>query len=97
PAVTWTAEFSDPLSRDVHDRERGTPVKDGDFLRGLRSGMEDLGLPLPESQNCFVWCEELAYALADEVIFTNENQMEYMLGYCSSPDLAAMARKKAVI
>lgn len=97
PAATWTAEFSDPLSRDIHDQERGTPVTRSGFVRQLRRGMSRLGLSVPRSRNCFVWCEELAYALADELIFTNENQMEYMLGYCSNPDLAAVARKKAVI
>jgi hypothetical protein len=97
PAVTWTAEFSDPLSRDIMDSERGSDVTEGRLLDELRRGMSALELPLPESRNCFVWCEELSYALADELIFTNENQLEHMLGYCSNPDVAEMARKKAVI
>lgn len=97
PDAVWTAEFSDPLSRDIQDRERGTPIKRGPLLRMLRRGLRRAGLPIPRSRNCFVWCEELAYALADELIFTNENQMEYMLGYCANPELAEVARKKAVI
>jgi hypothetical protein len=97
PDLPWTAEFSDPLSRDVAGAERGTPVADGPLVAALREGMARLGLPVPASPNSFVWCEEIAYALADELVFTNENQMEFMLGYCSDPDVAEMARKKAVI
>ncbi|MGB5952828.1 MAG: hypothetical protein WBG57_10015, partial [Ornithinimicrobium sp.] len=33
--------------------------------------------------------EYLVYALADEIIFTNENQATYMLGYCPDRELAA--------
>jgi hypothetical protein len=97
PEAIWTAEFSDPLSRDIHGAERGTLVRKGRLLHDLRSGMRRRGLPLPKSKNCFVWCEEIAYALADEVVFTNENQLEYMLAYCSSAQLAGIVRDKAVI
>ena len=97
PAATWRAEFSDPLSRDVSHQERGTPIAEGPFLRDLRAGLYALGVPVPTSTNCLVWCEEVAYALADELIFTNTNQMEYMLDYCSDGKLAATARAKATI
>lgn len=97
PAVRWSAEFSDPLSRDVQERERGTPVREGALLDELRRGMRDAGVPVPASRNCFVWCEELAYALADELIFTNQQQLDHMLGYCTSQPVAARARAKAVI
>ncbi|MBM7789833.1 glycosyltransferase family protein [Tenggerimyces flavus] len=97
PSVSWTAEFSDPLSRDMLDEERGTTVEPGPVRELLTAGLEKLGLPMPASDNCFVWCEELAYVLADELIFTNENQLEYMLSYCSDPLVAATARAKAVV
>lgn len=97
PGVRWIAEFSDPLSRDIHNEVRGTPVRKSPFLRRLRAGLRRRRLPVPQSENSFVWCEEITYALADELIFTNRNQLEYMLGYCSSPKLAALARAKAVI
>ncbi len=97
PSVSWTAEFSDPLSRDMLDEERGTTVEPGPVRELLLTGMEKLGLPMPGSDNCFVWCEELAYVLADELIFTNENQREYMLSYCSNPLVAATARAKSVV
>jgi glycosyltransferase involved in cell wall biosynthesis len=97
PGAKWIAEFSDPLSRDIHDKERGTLVKNGPFLESLLNGMISLGLPVPKSRNCFVWCEEIAYALADELYFTNVNQVDYMLSYCTEAELATIARAKAVI
>lgn len=97
PSAVWQAEFSDPLSRSVAGAERGARVNDSAFARKLRSGVAAAGLPTPSSDNAFVWCEELAYALADELIFTNENQLEYMLGYCPDQRLAAIARSKAVV
>jgi poly(ribitol-phosphate) beta-N-acetylglucosaminyltransferase len=97
PTAFWTAEFSDPLSRDIRDAERGTRVRERGLLAGVKAGLRGLGLPVPSSRNCMVWCEELAYALADELLFTNVNQLEYMLGYCANPGLAAAARAKAVI
>ncbi|MGH3682646.1 MAG: hypothetical protein ACRDT2_20635, partial [Natronosporangium sp.] len=97
PETAWTAEFSDPLSRGRMDEEVGTPVADGPVLAELRTGLRQLGLPEPQSTNCFVWCEEVAYALADELIFTNENQLDYMLSYCADPGLVELVRRKAVV
>jgi poly(ribitol-phosphate) beta-N-acetylglucosaminyltransferase len=97
PGVTWVAEFSDPLARDVHNRERGTPVQDGPLQRLLRKGLRERGLAAPEVDNCFVWCEEIAYALADELVFTNHHQLDFMMGYCARPDLVDAVRAKAII
>jgi hypothetical protein len=44
----------------------------------------------------FELAELLPYALADEIVFTNEHQMTYMLSYADS-DLAKRVRSKAVV
>jgi hypothetical protein len=97
PSVAWTAEFSDPLSRDVHGQERGKLVRTGPLKDQLGRGLRRLRTSRPRSRNLFVWAEEIAYSLADELIFTNENQLDYMLSYCSNPGLAGLARAKAVV
>lgn len=97
PAVRWRAEFSDPLSRDVAGQVRGTMVTEGRLLAELTRGLRAAGQPRPDSPNCFAWCEWLGYVLADELVFTNSHQLEYMLGYCPDREVAAMAREKAVI
>lgn len=97
PEIRWRAEFSDPLSRDVLDQQRGSPVRPGPLHDILRGGMKRMRLSLPASDNSMVWSEEITYALADELVFTNENQLEHMLSYCTDRDLAAIARQKALI
>ncbi|MDI1460071.1 glycosyltransferase [Catellatospora sp. KI3] len=97
PKVTWIAEFSDPLLRDVQDQERGSKVLPSRFVNRLRAGLRERGLPVPPGDNCFRWCEEIAYALADQLVFTNVNQFEYMMSYCSDPKLVELVRSKAVI
>jgi len=94
--VRWTAEFSDPLSRDVHGNERGEPAGEGPFLNRLREAFRARGVEPPESDNTFLWCEWVAYLLADEVLFTNVNQRDYMLGCCPAP-VADIASAKSVI
>ena len=96
PAVRWTAEFSDPLSRDVHGNERGEPAGEGAFLNRLREAFRARGVEPPESDNTFLWCEWVAYLLADEVLFTNVNQRDYMLGCCPAP-VADIASAKSVV
>ncbi|MBV1849262.1 glycosyltransferase [Catellatospora tritici] len=97
PGTTWVAEFSDPLLKDVQDKERGNRVRPSRFVKQLKAGLRQRGLPVPPGDNCFRWCEEVAYALADELIFTNENQLDYMMSYCSSPELVEIVRRKARI
>lgn len=97
PATWWSAEFSDPVSRTVDGAERTMPIEDGPLLQELRRHLSDRGLPVPSTDNAMRWCEHLTFALADEVVFTNENQREYMLGYCAEAGLADAVRGKAVV
>ncbi len=97
PATTWTAEFSDPAARDVQGQPRVAPLGDSDLLTRAGERIRALGLPVPESDNVLDWCEYLAYALADRLVFTNPNQLDYMLSYTPVPQIAATVREKAVI
>ena len=96
PTTQWTAEFSDPLSRDVQGLERGDLAKEGPFLQQLSEAFRDRGAEPPASRNAFLWCEWTAYVLADELLFTNRNQLEYMKRYCPV-SIADLIEQKAVI
>lgn len=78
PSTKWIAEFSDPILLDVSGKERfeELPIE---WLKkhSFVSDNDDLS----EKQNLFDWCERLPYLYADELIFTNKNQLEYMLSY----------------
>lgn len=97
PATTWTAEFSDPAARDVQGQPRVSPLGDSELLTRAGERIRELGLPVLESDNVLDWCEYLAYALADRLVFTNPNQLDYMLSYTPVPQIAATVREKAVI
>jgi hypothetical protein len=94
----WSAEMSDPLSRDVRGDLREAPLPHGDPLTiELRGAARRRGFALPPCDHIGVFVELMTYAIADEVVFTNELQRDYMLGYCEVPALAARARSVAVV
>jgi hypothetical protein len=97
PEVRWRAEFSDPLSKDVHGQDRPAALKRGHLLAELRTGLEAVGVEAPDHVRLLPWVEHLAYALADEIVFTNENQRDYMLGYCPDPALRARVEERSSV
>lgn len=88
PDLHWRAELSDPLFYDIQGRVRGREMAEGDMVGRLRKGIVSAGFTPPAGLLLFEWCERLIYALADEVVFTNENQRAYMLGYCADREAA---------
>ncbi len=97
PGLRWTAEFSDPLSHDVTGAVRHAPMGADDLALRLAAGFRARGLEPPAGDNVFQWCEQLAFGLADEVVFTNEHQAELMLGACPDRGLARRAEQRATI
>jgi len=91
PSVPWIAEFSDPISRTVRGTRRSNASATGPLPDELAAGLAAAGFAPPADGDVFAWAEHLAFALADEVMFTNDNQREYMLGYCPDPALAERA------
>lgn len=91
PDVRWIAEFSDPMLHDVRGEARPDLVEDDDLIASLRHAAESAGFEMPTDLRMWEWVELIAYALADEIVFTNENQRTYMLGYTGSRKLADRA------
>lgn len=92
PDLHWTAEFSDPLSHDVMGQDRVAPLQEGRLVHMLRDGMQAAGFTAPDNANLLELCEVLAFSLADEVVFTNPLQRDFMLERCHDPLLAERAR-----
>lgn len=97
PAVPWVAEFSDPISSTIHGRRRPGSATAGPLLDELLVGLRTAGVEPPADGNTFALAEVAAYALADEVMFTNENQREHMLAACPDPALAERVRAVATV
>jgi hypothetical protein len=96
PAIQWTAEFSDPM----HVNSEGTPrvslVHEDPVADELRSVLTRLGRD-SWSTNLWELVANVAYELADTVVFTNQAQRTYMLRSASDPALARRAEAKSVI
>ncbi|SOC58088.1 glycosyltransferase [Ornithinimicrobium cerasi] len=97
PAVRWTAEFSDPLSHDVTGAVRHAPTADDALLARLGEGIVAAGFTPPTSGNVFEWAEMVAFALADEILFTNEHQRDLMVEAVAEEALAERVLEHAVI
>lgn len=83
PEVIWYAEFSDPVYMTIGNQPRKASKT---FLE------KDEGL-----NNFWFSIEQSVYENADYVIFTNENQREYMLGYYPNKETCDCVRKKSLV
>ncbi|WP_285275062.1 glycosyltransferase family 2 protein [Halopseudomonas bauzanensis] len=99
PEVFWRAEFSDPILKDVQGADREMTLDTAWLKRaGFHDALKRKGITPPDTDNLFAWGETLAYALADEIVFTNSNQLSYMLGYCDLPsETIEDVRKRSVV
>lgn len=98
PDWHWRAEFSDPLSANAQGEPRESPLDPGSpVLADLVARMELLGLPTPGGSNVWRWAEELPFALADEIIFTNPNQRGVMLAGIDDEVLRDRATQRAIV
>lgn len=92
PEIHWQAEFSDPVRVNAAGEERVGRVGEDDWLvEELRAGVAAAGFELPSTKRLYEWAEMVAFALADEIVFTNEHQLRFMLDSCPDPKIAARA------
>lgn len=77
PEVHWVAEFSDPLARGADGELRNGLLENNSLAREIVQviGREKEGRP----RTLFEAVEEATLFLADEIIFTNENQKQVIL------------------
>lgn len=98
PTTSWTAEFSDPISRTVTGEVREGSIEPDALLDELLEGARTrCQVDLPAPRSVYELTEMLPYAIADRLWFTNASQRDYMLSYCRSAELAELARSKAEV
>ncbi|QPK78590.1 glycosyltransferase [Corynebacterium lizhenjunii] len=78
-SVTWSAEFSDPLRFGVDGKPRPGELESNDIANILRRIVRTSPFGEMKVTTLFDLTEYATFALADELIFTNENQREFML------------------
>lgn len=96
PEIRWTAEFSDPMHHNAYGETRTAKIADDELRREFTDAVVQAGFDKPDSDRFFEWTEIVSYALADEIVFTNENQREFMLEY-ADPHLGERARSLSVV
>lgn len=92
PDTPWTAELSDPLAHRPNGELRPNPLPDNAILDEIRAAVTSAGRPDWRGDRFFEAVEWMIYALADRIVFTNENQRDFMLGAYPDQQLAARAR-----
>lgn len=95
--IHWTAEFSDPLRRDAEGNPRVGPAGDDELWSRIREGVRSRGFIDFDPVSVFELSEVAAFVLADELIFTNENQFQYMLDLTDNFKLRDIVKSKAII
>lgn len=95
PEIYWIAEFSDPLLLDIEGNMMNVRLPVDDLQIEYSTAISQLGLPLPKNDRLYEWAEHLVYSFADEVLFTNEAQRDYMIGYTEYPELRERAEERA--
>lgn len=79
PDLVWSAEFSDPLRYGADGSPRKADIIETREVRELSSILTSSGFDSFEIRSFFDLVEAVTLYLADEIIFTNENQRDYML------------------
>lgn len=99
PQLRWTAEYSDPPLRlaDGGVRPSGDVTVDRWMRRILRAVPQEYQRVLLEDRRLTSWTQVLGFALADRIVFTNDQQMAAMLEDKVPAPLAARVRERAEI
>lgn len=83
PNVIWYAEFSDPISKAVDGTDREYARKYEGEESFLNTFWKDIEINI--------------FKYADYVIFTNDNQKEYMIRNSCPEDIVESTRKKSIV
>ncbi|MFC8731656.1 hypothetical protein ACFT5B_04275 [Luteimicrobium sp. NPDC057192] len=97
PDVPWTAELSDPLAVRPNGERRENPMPPSEILDEIDAAVRARGLPGWSGDRFFDAVEWMVFALADRIVFTNENQRDLMLSLCAAPEVAERARRHSEI
>lgn len=95
PEVRWVAEFSDPLLYNIESEERHAEMANDGLINSLKNGGLEMFSDYVDD-NLFNLAELIPFELADELIFTNENQMEYMISRFNDEQKQFIRKKSSI-
>lgn len=94
PHVRWTAEFSDPMRVDAQGHLRLGKITAGLVTRELKKMAHRAGMP--KGNTHFDLTEALTMYYADELVFTNRNQRDFMMSFYKKEDQETFLKKSIV-
>jgi len=94
--VKWSTEFSETVNEN-DGKNQNSPIDDSRFLRKLNSFLKKNNLPESTNNNLYFWTDYLAYAFADEIIFTDEKHLKNMSETFPIQELKDIILQKAKI
>ena len=97
PGIRWTAEFSDPMTIDSTGAKRTAEIGRFPARVEIDRALRHAGFRLPDDVLFREWIQAIAFALADEVVFMNDNQMAFMLSGVLDPALVERVKERAVV
>lgn len=80
PSIQWVAEFSDPMRFDAEGNTRKGPISANRTSRQLEKAARESGLSTLDLRTHFELTEAATALLASSLVFTNQNQLDVMLG-----------------
>lgn len=97
PEIQWIAEFSDPISIDIDGNDRPGAIGEFPERTEIDDAVHHAGFNTRTLERLNEWIELIAYALADEIIFTNDNQKIFMISKITDALLSQRANQHSVI
>lgn len=91
----WTAEFSDPIIYDLDGNLMTPPIKDESFVNEVNMALPKEFANVKVTDTVNEVAEYITFIMADELVFTNENQMNVMVE--DFPELREMVLAKSRI
>ncbi|AKG73405.1 glycosyltransferase [Salinicoccus halodurans] len=93
--IKWIAEFSDPLYRDIKNNIRQSPFYTKKDIKEIRKHTAS-NYQKYLDENLFNMTEVIPFLFAEELVFTNERQLEAMIERFDE-DFKEMVRRKSAI
>lgn len=96
PDIIWVAELSDPLSIGIDGNLREGKLTNNRTFRQLTHYLASAGIAFDDNWTLFQLMEVVTYSLANEIHFTNENQLKLMTSMAPK-ELRAVLEAKSIV
>lgn len=91
----WTAEFSDPIIRNLQGEYMSSPINDAELVEKINKGLPKGFKKVKVTDTVNEVIEYITFIMADKIVFTNENQRDVMIE--DFPEINEMVYNKSTV